>query len=380
MPPPAETPPLPSGPASADQSPDSIVAEISVPVEPLPPPVLPSPEPEPFLFHGSAREYFRIWIVNTLLTLLTCGIFAAWAKVRKRRYLRGCIELMGHRFDYRASPRRILIGTCIVVILFLGYSLFGVVYPVVRVGTVLVALVLLPWIIVRSLAFNAHNTAYRGLRFRFHQPLSPAFVLYFVKPVLIILSLGFYYPAWVRARRHYAISYHRLGDAYFDFDGSSGPFYLAYLLAGILVMAAAGGGMALAITFAHFSGEKAATTLLHLLPFFLLYGLALFTAKHYLHATLFNHVWNHTRLGPHRFMARMSVPRWLGMQFTNVAAVAFSCGLLYPWAVMRSARRTAESLWFIPAGSIDKIERLGGRKGSAVGESAAEFIGLDFGL
>src|SRR6266540_5363662 len=54
----------------------------------------------PFRFHGDAREYFRIWIVNTLLTLLTFGLFSAWAKVRKRRYLRGNTELLGHRFDY----------------------------------------------------------------------------------------------------------------------------------------------------------------------------------------------------------------------------------------------------------------------------------------
>ena len=37
-------------------------------------------------FHGSAREYFRIWIVNLCLTLLTFGIFSAWAKVRKKRF------------------------------------------------------------------------------------------------------------------------------------------------------------------------------------------------------------------------------------------------------------------------------------------------------
>ena len=39
----------------------------------------------PLAFHGSARDYFRIWIVNLCLTLLTLGIFSAWAKVRKKR-------------------------------------------------------------------------------------------------------------------------------------------------------------------------------------------------------------------------------------------------------------------------------------------------------
>ena len=37
------------------------------------------------VFTGSGGEYFRIWIVNVALTVLTFGIYGAWAKVRTRR-------------------------------------------------------------------------------------------------------------------------------------------------------------------------------------------------------------------------------------------------------------------------------------------------------
>ena len=37
-------------------------------------------------FRGDPKEYFRIWIVNLALTILTLGIYSAWAKVRKQRY------------------------------------------------------------------------------------------------------------------------------------------------------------------------------------------------------------------------------------------------------------------------------------------------------
>ena len=33
-------------------------------------------------FTGDGKEYFRIWVVNLLLTLATFGIYSAWAKVR----------------------------------------------------------------------------------------------------------------------------------------------------------------------------------------------------------------------------------------------------------------------------------------------------------
>ena len=51
-----------------------------------PPDVAPPPvdlSPRPFQFTGSGSAYFRIWIVNLLLSLVTLGIYSAWAKVRK---------------------------------------------------------------------------------------------------------------------------------------------------------------------------------------------------------------------------------------------------------------------------------------------------------
>ena len=101
-----------------------------------------------FQFHGTTQEYFRIWIVNTLLMILTAGLFSAWAKVRKRRYLRGNTELMGHRFDYTAEPKRILGGNLIVLVLFLTYGLLGAVYPALRVLALALA-----WCSSRSSSF-----------------------------------------------------------------------------------------------------------------------------------------------------------------------------------------------------------------------------------
>ena len=37
-------------------------------------------------FTGSGSEYFRIWIVNLLLTVVTFGIYFPYAKARKLRY------------------------------------------------------------------------------------------------------------------------------------------------------------------------------------------------------------------------------------------------------------------------------------------------------
>lgn len=333
----------------------------------------------PFLFHGDAKEYFRIWIVNTLLTLLTCGIFSAWAKVRKRRYLRGNTELMGHRFDYRADPRRILVGNLVVALLFVAYMVVGQVYPVVRLGALAVGLLLLPWVVVRSLAFNAHNTCYRGMRFYFHQTYGMAALTYLGQLLVVIITCGFYYPAWVRNQREFTIGNHRLGDAFFRFSSKSGPFYSSYLVSGAMIFGALilGGmltGVMLAVT------KHKVATFTELVPFFIVYGSVFYLAKHYLFARLFNQVWNHTRLDGHRFVARMDAGRWIQLQLGNLGAIIASCGLLYPWAVVRSSSYALSCLQFEPDRPIETIGRLGKDEGSAFSETAGEFIGMDFGL
>lgn len=345
------------------------------------PPVLAGSTPEavPFIFHGNATEYFRIWIVNTLLSVLTLGIFTAWAKVRKRRYLRGNTELLGHRFDYTADPRRILIGNLIVLVLFLAYGLFGVVYPAVRVLAFVAIVIFLPWIVVRSLSFNAHHTVWRGLRFRFHPSLSAAAMVYLLQPIVIIVTLGIYYPAWVRTRREFSISRHRLGTAYFRFTATTGRFYGIYVAAGAMVFAAI---MVLGFTVGwltlHNAGHVPNNT--QLLPILLLYGGVIYFAKHFVLGSLFNHLWNGTKLDEHRFRGHMRTGSWLKLQLTNLGAIIVSCGLLYPWALIRSTRYAQSCLELVPVGSIDSICRVSDGDGSAVGDTAAEFAGLDFGL
>src|SRR5437667_6745528 len=68
-------------------------------------------------FSASAGEYFRIWIVNLALTILTLGIYSAWAKVRKRRYFYAHTHIAGESFEYRGRPVAILKGRLIAVAL-----------------------------------------------------------------------------------------------------------------------------------------------------------------------------------------------------------------------------------------------------------------------
>src|SRR5579862_8890456 len=81
--------------------------------------------PEQLQFTGKGGEYFGIWIVNLLLTLVTLGIYSPWAKVRKMHYFYRNTQLAGSSFDFHGSPVRILVGRAIAIVMFSEYNVGG---------------------------------------------------------------------------------------------------------------------------------------------------------------------------------------------------------------------------------------------------------------
>ncbi|WP_148874710.1 YjgN family protein [Serratia marcescens] len=144
-------------------------------------------------FHGKGGEYFAIWLVNALLTIVTLGIYSAWATVRRRRYFYGNTELDGDRFDYHAQPLQILKGRLLVVgAIFIFYVLLAMMptlAPALTLVAMLVLLALLPWIIIRSWRYNAIMSSYRGVRFNYVCLTGRAYWVFLFCPLLLIVGL-----------------------------------------------------------------------------------------------------------------------------------------------------------------------------------------------
>src|SRR5258706_16434720 len=119
-------------------------------------------------FTAATDDYVRLCILNLALSIVPLGIYSAWAKVRKRRYFYSHTRIDGEGFEYLANPIAILKGRLI------AFALFGVYYAVSHFAPLyhfvlwLPLAVAAPWLVVRSLAFNAYNTSYRNIRLRFH--------------------------------------------------------------------------------------------------------------------------------------------------------------------------------------------------------------------
>jgi uncharacterized membrane protein YjgN (DUF898 family) len=119
----------------------------------------------PLQFSGSGAEYFRIWVVNVCLSIVTLGIYSAWAKVRRNQYFYRHTTLAGAGFDYHGDPKTILKGRIFAFLMFACYSLVGQFNQAAALVILAAIMALMPWLLVRSLRFRLHNTSYRGLRF-----------------------------------------------------------------------------------------------------------------------------------------------------------------------------------------------------------------------
>ncbi|MCP4671333.1 MAG: DUF898 domain-containing protein, partial [Desulfobacula sp.] len=174
------SPPIGSPPAPKDQE---MVITRTVPKKSL-----------PFEFSGAGTEYFKIWIVNLILSIVTLGIYSAWAKVRRKQYFYGNTHLYGSSFEYLANPVNILKGRIIVAVFFVIYSLISQFFPMVGMVISLLFMIILPWLVVRSLAFNARNSAYKNIRFGFNGTIKEAFKVFLLFPVLVPFTLGILAP------------------------------------------------------------------------------------------------------------------------------------------------------------------------------------------
>jgi uncharacterized membrane protein YjgN (DUF898 family) len=97
-----------------------------------------------FSFTGNGTEYFAIWMVNLLLTILTLGIYSAWAKVRRMQYFYRNTHLNESSFDYHGNAIAILKGRLIAVALFASYSIFLQFKPLIGLSILLLIALIMP--------------------------------------------------------------------------------------------------------------------------------------------------------------------------------------------------------------------------------------------
>lgn len=397
---------------------------------------------QPFRFSGKALEFFGIWIVNIALTIVTLGIYSAWAKVRTHRYFYGNTQLDDSAFQYLAKPEQILKGRIFASILFGIYYAINSYNGLWGLYAAAAVTVLVPAIIVLSMSFRLRHTAYRGITFRFERNFKQAYLFYglpvFLFLALLVSSIYFSvpsevweysevpiseempadetteipaageeanidieeefnmpwglaalfplfilgFPFWQYLKAIFLVNNARYGTSPFSYGAGAKSFYLMYLKAsGVFILAISIVLWTLSqLDLMNFTSEETAPSFSNLILIQLVFFTVYLWIFAYLQTKRQNLIFNHTQIEEMTFSSTLSVSYMLYLYLSNTIAIICSLGLLIPWSMIRTARYRASQLTLLTNQSLDNFVADQQNQLTAMGEEFGEVFDIEVGI
>ncbi len=326
-------------------------------------------------FTGKGSEYFRIWIVNLILTLLTLGIFSAWAKVRRNQYFYQNTWLNESNFNYLASPISILKGKITAAILFSSYIVSMQFYPKYGLIVFLLLIFIFPLAFVLSMRFRLYNSSYRGLRFGFSGSIKDAYITLLFLPILNLFSLYFLIPFMHQRIKSYQHNNYMFGKSKFIFNASVKSFYKVYFIYFLQLLSLS---LLFVNVFFLFQDEiiyniKNDIFTYFILPLVFIYTYFLIMLIH-LFVKIQNLVWNHTLIGNNQIKCNLKFKGLLKLEIINYFLIIITLSFYKPFADIRRARYFIENMAISTTGDFEEFIASEQQNVTAIGSETGEFI------
>ncbi|MGP0565407.1 MULTISPECIES: YjgN family protein [unclassified Nitrospina] len=304
-------------------------------------------------FHGVGGELFRIMFVNSILTILTLGIYSFWAKTKVRKYTLDHTSFNKDYFTYHGTGAELFRGAAffsLILILvgvgsaglgmYLGPGSQEIVDPIVG----LVILLLIPALMVGAYRYRLTRTSLRNIRFSFYGKRGQAMLNYFVGYMLTLFTVGLYYPFFLAKIKKFWIENSNFGNQAFHYTGQGKDLFGKFLL------------------------------------FVLLFPLTAGLNIPWWQAFLSRYNWSHTHFGSGSFKFTASGWEMFKLQFGNLLILVFTLGIGFAWVVCRRQQFLAKHLSFEGAIDMNRVIQDMQKSGAfSEGGLDALDIPLDFG-
>jgi uncharacterized membrane protein YjgN (DUF898 family) len=344
--------PVPLTPSASSSTPEKI-EELTEAIHPHQD-FTPGGETRHLSFHGAGGQLFAIYLLNTLLTVLTLGIYSFWGKTKVRAYLWGKSQLEGDRFVYHGTGRELMNGAFKAMLVFglpltLVNALPGFLEPkeileiVAMVLTYAAILVFIPVAMVGARRYRFSRTSWRGIHFSFRGRIWEFVKLFLGGWVLTSLTLGLYYPFYDTRRHGFLVSSSYFGSQRFKFDGAGRDLFKPYLLAQLLFLPTLG------MYWFWFMAKKQ------------------------------RYFWEHTHLDTLHFRSTVTGGRLLAFNLVNLLLLIVTLGLAWSWVVVRKVRFNFAYLALEGIMDPAKIQQEA-QAASATGDALAGFMDTSFDL
>jgi uncharacterized membrane protein YjgN (DUF898 family) len=387
-------------------------------------------EPYPMEFSGRGGEFFRVWIVNVLLTMVTLSLYTPFARRRTAQYFYSHTLVAGSPLEFTAQQKRMVVGFLILIVI------YGIMQVLAETGQdsataamMLAGAALAPYFWASAVRFRFNATRWRGVRLQFaaswgeiYRASWPVFVIalaWFVVVLVIgglagedmdediiaavrenllpvLASVAFALVVSLLCMARLEFNYKSLMVLRGRIGGQPGRWkpefsdflriWLATLgvfLATVLVIAAiiaVGVGTSSAL-LANAKENKLQAVLfamaLMVLGIFLMF-LASAPARAYREARMFQLVWNNIGVSHvARFKCKLRVWRYVGLRVVNVLLTLLTLGFYRPFAMVSEYRMKAESVTLHVKGGLDQLAGQLAREEQGLGDAIADAVGLD---
>ena len=393
----------------------------------------------PLEFTGRGGEYFRVWIVNVLLSIVTLGFYTPWARRRTAQYFYSHTLVAGSPLEFTAQQRKMVVGFVMVVLLSIAYNLAANTGQDMAVGLFLLSGALLaPLIWGSAMRFRLNATRWRGLRLQFTAswkevytaswpvfalaavwfgvffglqmlapeltdalqeagdkaarkrmpPFTPAMgglvLLGVVLTVLCVIRIEFNYKSLLVLKAQVGAERGRWKPVYLDFVkiwlATLAVFILCALALWVLLGMLAGGSFALVASQSRRLGLWMFVIIaVAAAAAILMLILASAPARAYREARMFQLMWNNIGLSHvARFKCHLKSRSYVWLRLKNMLFTLLTLGLYRPFARVAEYRMKVESVTLYIKGSVDQVAgAMVRQQQGGLGDALADAAGLD---
>ncbi len=303
-------------------------------------------------FKGEGRTLFGLTIVNTILTLITLGLYYPWAKVKYLQYYYQNFYMSGDHFSFHGTGKEIFKGfikaILFIVALFVIYGIFiAIKVPIIGVLIYILGfLLIIPIAMHGTMRYRLAKTSWRSIHFGYRGNITKLIKLYLKGLGLTLVTFGIY-SYWVEMKiRSYMFEHIRFGNIKLGFKGNGLDFFLLNLKGGILTMLTLG-----IYSFWYFA--------------------ELF--RFYYQNTVAEHDGRTYELD-----CKATAGDIFKLYIVNMLLVVFTLGLGYAWAQVRTMKFMAENIIIPEDLNTDDVVQTESDFDDATGDSMFDFLDFNF--
>jgi len=334
------------------------------------------PQSSAVTFEGTASEYFGIWIVNVILSIITIGIYSAWAKVKRETYFKSNLFIGKYNFGYHATGFQIFKGRLIAFLVLIVINIATTFLPLISPLIVLVFVFWAPMLINNSMRFSARMTSYRNVRFNWSGTYWQSFWFFMIAPIISIVSLGILTPLISKSYYAYFARSHSYGTSQFSCEPRTRDYYFAYVVGVVVPVLIIVSMIAAPFAAYKFGYSKFGNGFEQFIPLGIIF--TLFFAASVYKTLCRNLMMRSLQLSDvAQFDSSIHPFAYLWIRVTNIVVSIFTLGLLIPWASIRDHKYLSDCSKVLLMGDINKFIDKETNTKSSFGEEFAELEGFE---